>query len=185
MRFSFEKILFLLSFCGGSHHLVHYHVHGADINNHPTRNLEQQQHHGGAINDGVEDTQYLRGAGVLPALAGAHEDEEQEGTPTYDEKKKNLTYSNVSIVNSTDRNISGRVEYASLFCSDDDYRVAPNRNWQASSRGACLVTKITAKADGVYNAISYTSSGTSYSQFAIIDLNDPSDSKYQVTRRVS
>jgi hypothetical protein len=186
MRF-YENILFLLSFYGSP--LVQYHVHGADIKSpHPSRDL---QHHGSTTN-AVEDTQYLRGAGVLPAFA-AHQEEqheppfrqEKEGPPTY-EKQDNLTADLVTIVNSCGRVVSGTVEYATGLCSDDTYRIPPQQNWEATSRGACLVTKITAKVDGIWTAIPYESGiGTAFSQFAVIDLNANNNDKYQVTRRVS
>ena len=96
-----------------------------------------------------------------------------------------LAYDDVNIRNSTDYIASGEVEYASIFCSDDSYTVTPNTAWEASSRGACLVTEITASVetpDGNYRADSYTSSGTSYSQFAIIQTGGHT---FEVTRRVN
>ena len=61
----------------------------------------------------------------------------------------------------------------------------PNTAWQASSRGVCLVTEITATVktpNGNIVATPYSSSGTSYSQFAIIQTGANS---FEVTRRVS
>ena len=80
-------------------------------------------------------------------------------------------YPLVSIVNSTPFIADGDVEYMSLFCSNDHYTVTPTTTWIAKSRGVCLVTKITATVktpSGNIKATSYTSSGTSYSQFAIL-----------------
>ena len=96
-----------------------------------------------------------------------------------------MSYPLVNISNSTNFIASGTVEYASIFCSNDDYTVTPTTSWQASSRGVCLVTKISATVNtpnGNIVATPYTSSGTSYSQFAIIQTGPNS---FEVTRRVS
>jgi hypothetical protein len=96
-----------------------------------------------------------------------------------------MAYPPVSIVNSTNYTASGKVSYASIFCSDDNYTVGPNSTWTASSRGVCLVTKITATLSVFgtdYQATPYESSGTSYSQFAIIQTGATT---FEVTRRVS
>lgn len=63
--------------------------------------------------------------------------------------------------------------------------VQRDETWKASSRGVCLVTRITATVrtpSGNIQAEPYTSSGTSYSQFAIIQVGV---NKFQVTRVVS
>lgn len=94
-------------------------------------------------------------------------------------------YDPVQIFNSTSFNAFGRVEYASIFCSDDNYSVQRDETWRASSRGVCLVTRITATVrtpSGNIEAEPYTSSGTSFSQFAIIQVGV---NKFQVTRVVS
>ncbi|SFT23616.1 hypothetical protein [Paenibacillus sp. BC26] len=94
-------------------------------------------------------------------------------------------YAPVQIFNSTSYNAFGTVEYASIFCSDDNYRVARNSTWTASSRGICLVTRITAVVQtpsGNIQAEPYNSSGTSFSQFAIIQVGE---NRFQVTRVVS
>ncbi|MBP1994674.1 hypothetical protein [Paenibacillus eucommiae] len=94
-------------------------------------------------------------------------------------------YDPVQIFNSTSFNAFGRVEYASIFCSDDNYNVQRDETWRASSRGVCLVTRITATVrtpSGNIEAEPYTSSGTSYSQFAIIQVGV---NRFQVTRVVS
>ncbi|MEC0093728.1 hypothetical protein [Paenibacillus macquariensis] len=94
-------------------------------------------------------------------------------------------YDPVQISNSTSFNAFGRVEYASVFCSDDNYDVQRDETWKASSRGVCLVTRITATVktpSGNIQAEPYTSSGTSYSKFAIIQVGV---NKFQVTRVVS
>jgi hypothetical protein len=96
-----------------------------------------------------------------------------------------MSYPLVNIFNSTNYIASGTVHYKSAFCSNDDYTVTPNTAWQADSRGVCLVTKIDATVrtpNGDIVANPYTSSGTSYSQFAIIQTGPNS---FEVTRRVS
>lgn len=95
-----------------------------------------------------------------------------------------MAYPDVTIVNSTQFTASGRVEYLSSLCSDDDYIVSPNATW-THSRGLCLITKITATvrtSNGDVVAAPYTSSGTSCSQFAIIQTGR---NQFEVTRRVT
>ena len=66
------------------------------------------------------------------------------------------------------------VKYATHFCSNDYIQeiIVSGGTWTASSRGACLVTKIEATLTrpngGSWECDSYRSSGTSYSQFSII-----------------
>ncbi|MEQ1962270.1 hypothetical protein ABLB69_03655 [Xenorhabdus khoisanae] len=96
-----------------------------------------------------------------------------------------MAYPLVNIFNSTNFNVKGKVEYASIFCSNDDYSVTPLTAWEALSREVCLLTKITATVktpNGDIEASPYTSSGTSYSQFAIIQTGSNS---FEVTRRVN
>ena len=95
-----------------------------------------------------------------------------------------MGYPLVKIHNSTNYKVSGKVRYMSAFCSDDDYSVEPGRRWTAKSRGVCLLTKVSAtihhpKKD-LY-ARPYTSTGTSYSEFAVIKMSG----KYAVTRVVT
>jgi len=100
-------------------------------------------------------------------------------------RKPGTGYDLVQIFNSTSFNAFGKVEYASIFCSDDNYSVQRDETWRASGRGACLVTRITATVrtpSGNIEAEPYTSSGTSYSQFAIIQVGV---NKFQVTRVTS
>ena len=94
-------------------------------------------------------------------------------------------YPLVQITNSTSFNAFGTVEYASFTCSNDDYAVERDQTWTASSRGVCLVTKISAivrTPSGNIQAEPYTSSGTSFSRFAIIQVGV---NKFQVTRIVN
>jgi len=96
-----------------------------------------------------------------------------------------MAYLPVSIANSTSYNASGTVTYPSAFCSNDNYSVTPGTVWTASGRGVCLLTEITATLNtpnGQITATPYTSSGTSYSQFAIINTGG---NNYAVTRQVT
>ena len=51
-------------------------------------------------------------------------------------------YPLVHIFNSTPYYAKGKVAYASIFCADDSYDVIAWKDWTASSRGVCLVTKV-------------------------------------------
>lgn len=90
-------------------------------------------------------------------------------------------YPYVQIENDSGVPVKGTVYYRSGLCSNDNYNLnAPiGSKWKASSRGVCLITKI-----DVENTItgksgtSYTSSGTSYSQFAAVMHNG----KLEITR---
>jgi hypothetical protein len=107
-------------------------------------------------------------------------------SPKRASKKTNLAYPLVSVSNSVPYVVSGTVVYASAFCSNDDFDITPNTVWTATSRGVCLVTKIKAYVktpNGNVDATPYESSGTSYSQFAVINYGDGNN--FQVTRRVS
>lgn len=98
-----------------------------------------------------------------------------------------MSYPYVNITNSTGYSVSGEVDYMSIFCSNDNYGMGPYKSWTASGRGVCLVTQITANVStpgGNVTATPYTSSGTSYSQFAVIQTND-NPLEFEVTRRVS
>jgi hypothetical protein len=103
------------------------------------------------------------------------------------ESLKEPLYPNVHIVNSTSYAATGTVVYA--VCSDDDYSIdaGPGTSWTGPSRGGCLITKITAQlaVNGNFiTATPYTSSGTSYSQFAILQTNN-SPLEFEVTRRTN
>ncbi|KAJ3282210.1 hypothetical protein HK104_011039 [Borealophlyctis nickersoniae] len=87
------------------------------------------------------------------------------------ERGKLLTYTPVSIANNTRYRATGTVTYLSWFCDDDNYpAISPGGEWQASGRGECLVTKITATIrleTGDVQADPYESPGTSYSAFKV------------------
>ena len=55
-----------------------------------------------------------------------------------------MAYPKVHIVNSTNFSVKGKVKYASAFCSDDNYEIAPWGSWTAGSRGVCLLTEVSA-----------------------------------------
>ncbi len=96
-----------------------------------------------------------------------------------------MSYPNVKIFNSTSFNASGTVEYMSVFCKDNTYSVTTNTKWEAESRGVCLLTKITASIvtpQGTFEATPYTSSGTSYSHFAIMQTGN---NEFAVSRVVT
>jgi hypothetical protein len=96
-----------------------------------------------------------------------------------------MGYPVVEIHDATNYIVSGKVSYVSIFCSNDNYSATPNTTWTAGSRGVCLVNEITATVktpNGDFNATPYTSSGTSYSQFAVIQTGV---NQFEVTRRVS
>ena len=91
-------------------------------------------------------------------------------------------YPPVQIHNSIPYNAWGRVSYAA--CSGDNYNVTTNTTWTGPGRGLCLLTQITATVrtpNGDIVATPYESSGTSYSQFAIIQTGPNS---FRVTRIV-
>jgi hypothetical protein len=95
-----------------------------------------------------------------------------------------MAYPPVHIVDSTPFSARGKVEYASLFCSNDDYFITPTHPF-TNDRGVCLITKITATVEtssGNVEATPYTSSGTSFSQFAVIQTGP---NTFQVTRVVN
>jgi hypothetical protein len=95
-----------------------------------------------------------------------------------------MSYPDVHIVNSTKYPANGTVHYMSIFCSNDDYHVDPGQTWE-HSRGVCLITKIDAEllTPGWHvQGEPYESSGTSYSQFAIIETGPR---QFKVTRVVT
>ena len=137
-----------------------------------------------------------RRVGVAAAVLSALALVAVAATNTSSPKRANKTteledYPLVSISNTVDHKVSGMVSYAGpyLLCKTDYYSIAPKGSWTASSRGLCLVTKITAAVEAPYGkvyATPYKSSGTGYSQFAVIghDLSDdPNQLLFEVTRR--
>jgi hypothetical protein len=95
-----------------------------------------------------------------------------------------MSYPDVDVFNSTNFMARGEVKYLSAFCSNDDFTVTPNTHW-SHSRGVCLIYEIEANVttpNGTFAAKRYTSSGTSYSQFAIIQVGP---NEFEITRRVT
>jgi hypothetical protein len=96
-----------------------------------------------------------------------------------------MGYPRVQILDSTPYNVRGTVVLATIFCSNDDYSVTPTNTWTGPERGVCLVSEINALVKtpkGEVWAKSYTSSGTSYSQFAVVQTGETT---FEVIRRVS
>jgi len=96
-------------------------------------------------------------------------------------------YPYVHIINSTAYQITGTVQYPGAFCSNDGYSIPPSygTSWTADSRGLCLVSAVTATVSipnqPPIEATSYQSSGTAYSQFAVIQTNS-NPMQFSVTR---
>lgn len=82
-------------------------------------------------------------------------------------------YPTAKVTNNTPFTAKGTVHYA--LCKHDNFTVKAGEKWHAHSRGACLITKITAKLSGdpshngpkLKSVTTYKSSGTSYSNFFI------------------
>ncbi len=103
----------------------------------------------------------------------------------FSEKPGPTAYPKVNIKNSTPFSVQGKVSYNSGLCKDDNYGMGPWKEWTANSRGACLVKQITASIStpqGAKAAKAYTSSGTSYSQFVIVQTKE-NPLEFQVIRR--
>ena len=101
---------------------------------------------------------------------------------TGDESKKlpaPETYPNVLLSNSTSYTVDFQVDYA--LCSTDKQTVASMKTGPGLPRGVCLVTAVYAWVKipgGTVKAKAYTSSGTSYSEWACIYAQ----SQYMVVR---
>ena len=96
-----------------------------------------------------------------------------------------MAYDLIRISNSTNYSATGTVHLASAFCSNDRYSADANTTWTQSRRGVCLLDKISAilvTPEGTVEAAPYVSSGTSYSQFAILQT---APGQFQVTRLIS
>ena len=88
-----------------------------------------------------------------------------------------VTITNKTPYDTLDIQNSNVVQYSTraLFCSDDLYSVAAQQTWKASSRGACLISRIEAELFPVDSAHDYmtcapytSTPGTSYGTFFII-----------------
>ncbi|MFN5984308.1 MAG: hypothetical protein ACK476_07505 [Fluviicola sp.] len=93
-----------------------------------------------------------------------------------------MSYPDVHIQNSCGHTATGTISYAA--CSSDSYNLG-NGSGQSFGRGVCLVTEISATIllpTGKVDATPYSSSGTSYSQYAVIQS---SPGVYAVTRVVN
>jgi len=95
-----------------------------------------------------------------------------------------VSYPNVHIKNSTKYDVKGNVVYNTFVCRDDVYYANPLSDWTAGSRGVCLVKEISGElsVEGKWiRATSYNSSGTSYSEFAVIQTK-ANPREFAVTR---
>jgi len=87
-----------------------------------------------------------------------------------------MGYPDVNVTNSTPYPVTGGVTYESIFCSNDTFNLnpGPGTTW-SNGRGVCLITSVyavvTYNGQGV-QAAPYSSSGTSYSQFAVVQTGD-------------
>ncbi|HDG1690263.1 TPA: hypothetical protein R4S64_000609 [Kluyvera georgiana] len=89
-------------------------------------------------------------------------------------------YPQACVVNTTKYRIHGEIKYAA--CSTDHFNIRPGQS-ASFPRGLCLLTRINATIelpDRDVEAKPYTSSGTSYSQFAVIEV---APNVFEVTRR--
>jgi hypothetical protein len=82
-----------------------------------------------------------------------------------------MSYSLANVHNQTPYFISGDVDYYSFLCRNDSYNASSDGFWTASSRGECLITKVTATVHtptGDVAAVSFDPSGdTAASKFAV------------------
>jgi hypothetical protein len=94
-------------------------------------------------------------------------------------------YPPVKILNTTQHHASGRIEFAAPnICGASSYRVNAGERFTDKGRGLCLLKTITATLstpDGSIEATPYRSSGTAYSDFAIIQ----DGALFKVTRVVN
>ena len=119
---------------------------------------------------------------VFSLLMSANTMSAEEGNLSYDENTDSWGYPFVTVANSTQFHVSGRVEFA--VCLQSTYVANAGQKWTDDERGLCLVTKVTATvatADGNVTAKPYTSTGTSFSNFAVIYR----DGNYEVTRIIN
>jgi hypothetical protein len=96
-----------------------------------------------------------------------------------------MAYPPIQILDATPYNVRGTVVYMGQFCSNDDYSVTPINTWTGPKRGICLLNEINALVEtpnGDIWAKSYTSSGTSYSQYAVVQTGP---NTFEVVRRAS
>jgi len=96
------------------------------------------------------------------------------------EQKSDGAYPAASVTNTTSHRIHGKIDYA--VCSSDNFNLMAGKE-ASFPRGLCLLTEINATIelpDRDVEAKPYTSSGTSYSQFAVIEV---APGIFEVTRR--
>lgn len=89
-------------------------------------------------------------------------------------------YPKACVVNTTRYRVHGEIKYAA--CSTDNFNLRAGAQ-ESFARGLCLLTRINAVVqleDRDVQAKPYTSTGTSYSQFAVIEV---APGVFEVTRR--
>jgi len=88
------------------------------------------------------------------------------------EQDRRILYPDVRVENGTPYTATFTVNYASIFCSNDNNKSVSKDGLWKGSRGLCLITSITASVKTEDNETvrcsSYSSSGTSYSTFAVM-----------------
>ena len=93
-------------------------------------------------------------------------------------QSSHISLTSVHIVNKTGFTVKGIVNYrGSVICSKDKYLIQPYSEWQAASRGFCMVTSISVTGDDrhgyKYMGMPYTSSvGTTKHDFQILLRTD-------------
>lgn len=119
---------------------------------------------------------------VFSLLISAYAISAEEGNLSYNDNTDSWGYPYVTVANSTQFHVSGRVDFA--VCLQSTYVANSGQQWTDDERGVCLVTKVTATVatpDGNVAAKPYTSTGTSFSNFAVIYRNG----NYEVTRIIN
>lgn len=89
-------------------------------------------------------------------------------------------YPKACVVNTTRYRVHGEIKYAA--CSTDNFNLRAGAQ-ESFARGLCLLTRINAVVqleDRDVQAKPYTSTGTSYSQLAVIEV---APGVFEVTRR--
>ena len=79
---------------------------------------------------------------VFSLLMSANTMSAEEGNLSYDENTDSWGYPFVTVANSTQFHVSGRVEFA--VCLQSTYVANAGQQWTDDERGLCLVTKVTA-----------------------------------------
>ncbi len=130
----------------------------------------------------IKSWQKASSLGLLSIMCSYSSLASEEGHLTYDANSDSWGYPHVTIDNSTPYHISGQVDF--VVCLQSAFVVNSGHKWEDDDRGVCLVKEVTATVatdNGNVVAKPYTSSGTAFSQFAVIYRNGG----YEVTRVVN